>query len=148
QHNRIHVKELILLDVYGYLDIGMSKESFTSAINDIIEGKYYFHPSLTKDLIDGYLDLLDRIKYGRSRNDSGNKTNTMSQDNSTKLKLEVIHLIVNGMNNERIAETLQVSEKTIKNHLSSIFKKLNAESRTQVAIMEITEGWVSLPIDE
>ena len=148
QHNRIHVKELIFLDVYGYLDIGMSKESFTSAINDIIEGKYYFHPSLTKDIIDGYLDLLDRIKYGRSRNDRGDKRNPMSPYNITKRELEVVHLIVNGMNNERMAETLQVSEKTIKNHLSSIFKKLNAESRTQVAIKAITEGWVSLQIDE
>ena len=118
------------------------------SFNDIIEGKYYFHPSLTKDIIDGYLDLLNRIKYGRSRNDHGYKKNIMAPYNITKRELEVVHSIVNGMNNEQMAETLQVSEKTIKNHLSSIFKKLNVESRTQVAIKAITEGWVSIQIDE
>src|SRR5699024_9038089 len=144
QHNPIHVNELIMLDVYGYLDIGMSEESFTSAINEIIEGKYYIHSSLTKDLIEDYLDLLNRIKYGRSKIDNGDKKNNPIPYNITKRELEVVHLIVDGMNNEQMAEALQVSEKTIKNHLSSIFKKLNVNSRTQVAIRAITEGWVSL----
>lgn len=144
QHHQVNVKELMLLNVHGYLDVGIDKESFTLAVNEILDGKYYFHSSLTKDLVDGYIDLLNRINVGRSENDGRDKTNTIIPYNITKRELEVVHLIVEGLNNEDIAERLQVSEKTIKNHLSSIFKKLKVNSRTQVAIKAIKERWVSL----
>lgn len=144
QHHQVNMDELILSDVHGYLDISMSKESFILAINNIIEGKYYFHHFLSKDLIDGYLDVLNRSKFGRSKNDYVDKKNPKVPYTITKRELEIVHLIVDGMNNEQMAEALQVSEKTIKNHLSSIFKKLNVNSRTQVAVIAIKEGWVSL----
>ena len=144
QHQQVNVEKLISLNVHGYLDIGMSEESFILAVNEILDGKYYIHPSLTKDLVDGYLDLLNRIHFGESKNDDVDKKNAISPYNITKRELEVVHLIVEGLNNEQMAESLQVSEKTVKNHLSSIFKKLNVNSRTQVAIKAITEKWVSL----
>lgn len=144
QDQQVNVKKLILLNVQGYLDIGMSKESFILAVNDILDGRYYFHTSLTKELVDGYLDLLNRINGGYSKNDDGDAINTIIPYNITNRELDVVYLIVEGLNNEQIAERLQVSEKTIKNHLSSIFKKLNVNSRTQVAIMAIMERWVSL----
>ena len=52
----------------------------------------------------------------------------------TPRETEVLLLIADGMNNKEIADELYISEKTVKNHVSSIFRKLNVSDRTQAAI--------------
>jgi DNA-binding NarL/FixJ family response regulator len=53
---------------------------------------------------------------------------------------EIIKLIADGMSNKEISCTLNLSEKTVKNHLSRIFSKLHIKSRTQVVIHAIKTG--------
>ena len=52
----------------------------------------------------------------------------------TAREIEVLELIAEGMINKEIAKQLYISEKTVKNHVSNIFKKLNVSDRTQAAI--------------
>jgi DNA-binding NarL/FixJ family response regulator len=49
-------------------------------------------------------------------------------------EIEVLKLIAEGKLNKEIAKQLYISEKTVKNHVSKIFKKLNVSDRTQAAI--------------
>jgi len=49
-------------------------------------------------------------------------------------EIEVLKLIAEGMINKEIAKSLYISEKTVKNHISNIFKKLDVNDRTQAAI--------------
>lgn len=55
-------------------------------------------------------------------------------------ELEVIHLIAEGKSNKEISSHLVLSDKTVKNHISHIFAKLNVSARTQVAIYAIRNG--------
>jgi len=55
----------------------------------------------------------------------------------TAREREVLKLIAEGMINKEIATKLYISEKTVKNHVSSIFRKLNVSDRTQAAIYAI-----------
>ncbi|CAG0968395.1 Putative HTH-type transcriptional regulator YhjB [Anaerolineae bacterium] len=52
---------------------------------------------------------------------------------------EILGLLANGLDNKTIARTLGISSKTVKNHLTFLFKKINAQSRTQAAIWAIRE---------
>ena len=52
----------------------------------------------------------------------------------TNREIEVLKLIAEGMINKEIAKSLFISEKTVKNHISNIFKKLDVNDRTQAAI--------------
>ncbi|MDI1795561.1 response regulator transcription factor, partial [Staphylococcus aureus] len=52
----------------------------------------------------------------------------------SKREIEVLREMVKGKTNKEIAETLFVSEKTIKTHVSHIFSKLQVSDRTQAAI--------------
>jgi DNA-binding NarL/FixJ family response regulator len=52
----------------------------------------------------------------------------------TARELEVLNLIAEGKINKEIAKELFISEKTVKNHVSNIFRKLNVSDRTQAAI--------------
>ncbi|MBV8602822.1 MAG: response regulator transcription factor, partial [Candidatus Eremiobacteraeota bacterium] len=55
---------------------------------------------------------------------------------------EVIRLIPEGLSNKEISARLNLSEKTIKNHISRIFSKLNITARTQAAVHAIKSGLV------
>ena len=53
---------------------------------------------------------------------------------------EVLKLVVEGLSNKQIAETLIISESTVKNHLRSILEKLHLQNRVQVAVYAVRQG--------
>lgn len=58
----------------------------------------------------------------------------------TPREVEVLTLIATGMTNAEIAESLFVSPHTVKNHVTNIYKKLQVEDRTQIALWAIAYG--------
>src|SRR5699024_12701464 len=62
----------------------------------------------------------------------------------SKREGEILQLLVDGQSNRQIAKTLDISEKTEKNHVSSLFKKIQVNDRTEEAVMAIRNNWVSL----
>ncbi|MGH3651164.1 MAG: ATP-binding protein, partial [Acidimicrobiia bacterium] len=62
----------------------------------------------------------------------------------TAREMQVLGLIVSGLSNAAIAESLFISEKTASHHVSSILSKLNVASRTQAAAVAVANGWADL----
>lgn len=65
---------------------------------------------------------------------------TGARSDLSKRESEVIKLIVGGMSNKEISSALVLSEKTVKNHVSRIFSKLNVTARTQAAVIALRQG--------
>ncbi|MEW1722050.1 LuxR C-terminal-related transcriptional regulator [Streptomyces sp. NPDC093109] len=63
----------------------------------------------------------------------------------TAKETEVVTLLAEGMTNKSIARSLAVSERTVKNHLRSVFVKLGATSRTEVALL-VVRGAMGTPL--
>ncbi len=59
-------------------------------------------------------------------------------------ELEILGYVANGYANKHIAIILELSEQTIKNHLTSILRKLDANDRTQAVVLAVRKGWLSL----
>lgn len=66
----------------------------------------------------------------------------------TKREIEVLILITQGLLNKEIAQKLYISEKTVKNHVSNIFKKIGVNDRTQAAVFAIKHSIVDLYKDD
>lgn len=72
-------------------------------------------------------------------------TRDEEEDNTlTKRELEVLKLIAKGLYNKEIAAELNISEKTVKNHACSIFKKINVSDRTQAAVYAIKNNYIQI----
>jgi DNA-binding NarL/FixJ family response regulator len=59
-------------------------------------------------------------------------------------EMEVLQYVVRGSSNKEIAHALQISQQTVKNHISSILRKLDAKDRTEAAVYALRHGWIRL----
>jgi len=104
------------------------KESATAllfkAIRIVLEGGYW----VGRDSMPDLLLALKSLDTGHER------TPAVPKFGLTQRELQIVGLVVAAANNKKIAETLAISEKTVKHHLSNIFEKLGVSSRLELAL--------------
>jgi len=71
-------------------------------------------------------------------------TNTATSHRITPRETEVLQMIADGHSTPEVAERLFISQKTVKNHLASIYQKLDARDRTQAVLQSVRMGIVTL----
>jgi DNA-binding NarL/FixJ family response regulator len=59
-------------------------------------------------------------------------------------EMEILQLIARGASNKEIGRELNISRQTVKNHMSSILRKLAVNDRTQAAVLALRRGWIRL----
>ncbi len=116
--------ETINIGAEGYVLKDADVSSLIKAIKKVKNGDLYIHPTLSGILVK---------EYKRKDKSMDEVINT----SLTKREYEVIRLISKGYNNKEIANELYISEKTVKNHVSNIFKKIKVTDRTQAALYAI-----------
>ncbi|MDQ3870525.1 MAG: response regulator transcription factor [Chloroflexota bacterium] len=62
-------------------------------------------------------------------------------------EVEILDNIAQGMTNKQVAYALSISEQTVKNHMSSILRKLSVNDRTQAVVYAMRQGWIRVPED-
>jgi DNA-binding NarL/FixJ family response regulator len=60
-------------------------------------------------------------------------------------EVQILDNIAQGMTNKEVAYTLAISEQTVKNHMSSILRKLSVNDRTQAVVYAMRQGWIKGP---
>ena len=128
--------------VDGYLLKDMSPDAFEQSLNLVLMGEKVFPTDLAHLLVS-------------NRYVAQSAAPTRSQSNGTGLsdrETEILSCLVNGYSNKSIANSLDLTEGTVKVHLKTILKKIHARNRTQAAIWALQHGIVSdgvaTPADE
>lgn len=139
----------------GYLLKDMDIETLAEAIRAVFEGGAYIHPKVTGKLVKEFRRLKETDHHPEAAATAQEEepqirvtdTSKMREHYQvyrllTKREYEVLQLMAHGKSNRSIGETLYISEKTVKNHVSSILQKLKVNDRTQAVIQAIKNGWV------
>lgn len=127
----------------GYLLKEMDADALVEAVKVVADGGSYLHPKVTHNLVQEYRRLAAEERGGR---DSSLYVPEIRRPLHllTRRECEVLQLLADGQSNRGIGETLFISEKTVKNHVSNILQKMNVNDRTQAVVAAIKNGWVEV----
>jgi DNA-binding NarL/FixJ family response regulator len=120
-HGDEDIHKAVSAGARAYLLKGMSHEELVQAIRSVHSGLKYFPPLV--------LESLENRPASSELSDRG---------------LEILRLIVKGLTNRQIADTLGITEGTVKWHVNGILGRLNVEDRTQAAVAALHRGIVEL----
>ncbi|NOU58040.1 response regulator transcription factor [Brevibacillus borstelensis] len=130
----------------GYLLKEMGTNDLVEAVRVVASGGAYIHPKVTGKLIEEFR----RLSEQEGTNDRGIAVDDAEPidpkviESLTRREREVLQLMAEGKSNRAIGGFLFISEKTVKNHVSSILQKLSVQDRTQAVVISIKNGWVKL----
>ncbi|AAM24882.1 MAG: Response regulators consisting of a CheY-like receiver domain and a HTH DNA-binding domain [Caldanaerobacter subterraneus] len=113
-NDKEYLVEALKLGVEGYILKDAEYDDLIKAVRTIYNGGVYIHPSLMQEIEDSNEELLRK--------------------ELTPREIEILKLLSQGYSNKEIAQKLFLSEKTVKNHVYNIFRKLGVKDRTQAAI--------------
>lgn len=130
--NRNYIIDAIKIGANGYLTKDCSSVDLVKAIRSAYVGESYLQPSLIETLREEMdIDNLDEEEMSKI-------------DLLSRREYEVFCLMAKGYNNREIGELLFISEKTVKNHITNVYKKIGVEDRVQGVIFAYTHGVVEL----
>lgn len=129
-HNEVeYLLKAVDIGINGYLLKDSESAELKKAILTVVNGEDYIQPSL--------IPLLNAKMIDR------NKDN-VKIESLTRREMDVLKLLAVGMYNKEVAEKLSISERTVKNHVSNIFKKIGVTDRTQAAVFAIRNNLITI----
>lgn len=108
--------------ISGFVSTRAESHVLLSAVNAVLDGGTFVDPTIAGDLF-----CIDR------------------SDCPSPRELQILDLIVAGHQNKVIANLLDISQETVKTHISSLLRKLDATSRTELAVKALQQSLVRLP---
>ncbi|MGM8364578.1 response regulator [Virgibacillus sp. W0181] len=136
-----YVTHALKTGAQGYLLKEMDTDSLIEAIKVVYDGGSYLHPKVTHNLVEEYRRLVrENVSGGTGAELEYRKPLHLL----TKRECQVLQLLAEGKSNRAVAESLYISEKTVKNHVSNILQKMNVNDRTQAVVTAIRNGWVEV----
>lgn len=115
----------------GYLTKDCSTDEVIEAVKLAANGETALSPQLAKSMLTEVRKIDEKAAREEDRL-------------VTKREEEVLQLIADGCSTPEVAQKLYISQKTVKNHLASIYEKLNARDRTQAVLLAVRMGIVKL----
>ena len=129
-HNEVeYLLRAVDIGINGYILKDSESSVLKKAIFAVHNGETYIQPSLSPLLNSKMIDRdVDKEKI----------------KSLTRRELDVLKLLAEGLFNKEIAFKLDISERTVKNHVSNIFKKIDVADRTQAAVFAIRNNLIGL----
>jgi DNA-binding NarL/FixJ family response regulator len=115
------VIQMVKAGVSAYLLKDVAGSELTDTIHRVMKGEVVIHPRVARRLI----------------KEVANEKPPQLEVQLSRRELDVLNLLVQGKSNRDMAEIMFISEKTIKNHLTNIFRKMNVRDRTQAVLFAL-----------
>ncbi len=132
-----YVLEAVKAGATGYLLKDVSHEQLFEAVRVVHAGGSMLQPSLARKVLREFVAIA-----GSAAAPAALVTKDQEPLLLSERELQVLQAVAQGNSNLRVAEALTISEKTVKAHLRSIFRKLEVGDRAQAVAFAMRRGWV------
>jgi len=124
--------QALLHGAAGYCDISVSSKILLQAVKNILIGDIWIQRHLVPQIIGSLMQIksISNDSQEAARDEDKEVLKVLS-----KREMDVVKMIHKGNNNKSIASALFISERTVKSHLTSIFKKLKVPNRLHLAVL-------------
>ena len=140
-YNEEELFETIKIGAAAYIDKRSSTEELVDTIRRASRGEYPINESLTTRPA-----VAERVLRQFQKMASMGLAMEKVATPLTERETQILSCIANGSSNKRVAHVLGISQQTIKNHVSAILRKLNANDRAHAVALAICNQWVSVDV--
>ena len=137
--NEEYLSHAFQVGAAGYVLKKAACNDLVNAIHVVARGEYFLYPSVTKMVVDNYLDR------PTPNNHSGSAA---GKDELTTREREILKLMAEGYTNREAAEALFISVKTVETHKANIMAKLHLHKRAELVHYAIRKGILHMELDE
>jgi DNA-binding NarL/FixJ family response regulator len=128
------------LGASAYCSKDIPPELLLSTVYSVSQGDYVVHGQVMsyQDTIDWVQQRFNRYKVPLEGHPSEPFTPLSPRE------MEILEMVTRGASNKEIAGKLNISQQTVKNHMTAVLRKLHVDDRTQAAVYALRHGWVRL----
>jgi len=123
-----YIKSLMRTGVYGFVPMDASLDELCNAILAVNSGQLWFNKALLDEMV------IDAIEFERLIEQSIKGRISVLNEQMTNRESDVFCLVMEGLSTREIAAQIHMSEPTVKQHLSRLFKKFDASNRSQLIL--------------
>jgi two-component system response regulator NreC len=127
-----YVFQVLRAGASGYVLKQSDSAEVLTAIQAALAGGSFLSPPISRAVVDGYVRRAEARGQGEDL------------DLFTPREREVLQLLAEGLSNQKIAEQLSISVKTVETHRSNMMNKLGVGSKTDLVKYALRKGWASL----
>ncbi|HER08819.1 MAG TPA: response regulator transcription factor [Bacteroides sp.] len=131
-HDDHYVEQMMIAGVEGYMLKRSTPEEFETALRRVYSGGNYFSDEIVRTVV----QKLNSIREETSLRSS--------LPELTEREQEILELLCQGLNNDRISERIHISPKTIEKHKSSLFQKTDSNNTVNLIIYAFKNGLVKI----
>ncbi len=128
----------------AYYTRDLKQEELEDAVRRVSRGEY-----LINDDVLSKPQLADRVlkSFRELTIEEGNVIPESPDSPLSSREIEILDYIAQGNSNKEIAKSLKISDQTVKNHITSILKKLGVNDRTAAVVYALRQGWIKMHVN-
>ena len=126
----------------AYVSRNESGDSLMSAIRRVADGEFMINEQFFKK--DVALQVIEQFQKLTTNEDIAPEVQEQVYVPLSPRELEILKHVANGRSNKEIARMLNISDQTVKNHITSILRKLAVNDRTHAVVQAIKHGWLNI----
>ncbi len=128
------------LGAAAYCSKDIPPEGLLNTVHAVFNGRFVVHGQVMtyEEVINWVQQRLGRYNYPLDEHAAESYTPLSPRE------MEILEMVTRGASNKEIALQLNISQQTVKNHMTAILRKLHVDDRTQAAVYALRHGWVRL----
>jgi len=141
--------QAIKVGAAAYFTRDITPDELVDAIRKVSHGEYLIDEDVLAkpELATRVLDTFRKLGSAVEEEEEVDETKNIYSPLSTR-EVEILDYIARGNSNKEIAKSLKISDQTVKNHITSILKKLSVNDRTAAVVHALRHGWIKMHTED